>query len=141
MSHDAGHESVGAFFDWFLRDPEARQIMLFAERANCTFSEAQQRLRPEDSAAEEAWILYKAHRDRGRCPSCGTHNDEMLDERGRVADHTMWKVAEYKCVICDIKAGLEKNAQESKRDMDGVRFVPEPRGPGEPLHPDIDLSD
>jgi len=128
---------VDEWLDLFENSLDARTTMQFAERAGCTFSEAEHRLRPEDVVAELAWIRYKADQQLGRCPSCGTKNDEMTDEAGRVADQSMWKVVQHNCIVCDIRGGLAKDMEESGASMDGVRFVPEPRGDGEPLHPDV----
>lgn len=137
LSDSADRPLITEWLDLFHNSIDARTTMQFAERVGCTFSEAEHRLRPEDVVAELAWIRYQAEHALGRCPQCGTRNDEMTDEQGRIAEQSLWKVVKHSCIVCDIRGGLAKDLEDSGASTDGVRFVPEPRGPGDPLHPDL----
>lgn len=124
-------DEVGAFVDHLERLLDARLRMVVARRVGLPYSEVTERWSHADLIAELAWDMMESADRWDRCPGCGTKNDEVVDDVGRIRDDSLWKLYLDSCTTCG-------EMDRAQRELAKVRVVPgtswrlKPRQAGEP---------
>jgi hypothetical protein len=131
-------DEVGETVSLFERSLDARLRMMVARRVGLPFSEVTKRWSHEDLIAELAWDAMEAAERWARCPRCGVKPDEVMDEWGRPADDSIWKLYLDTCLACG-------EMERANKDLDKVKVEPGtswrlmPRKRGDPWRDDGDI--
>lgn len=128
-------DEVGEMVNLFERLLDSRLRMMVARRVGLPYSEVLERWSHDDLVAELAWDTMEAAERWARCPRCGVKPSEVLDEWGRPADDSLWKLYLDTCLVCGEMEKADRDLRSSRVEP-GTAWRLMPRKPGDPWRDD-----